>query len=270
MPFGLKNAGATYQRMVGKVFEKWIHTTIEVYVDDMLVKSKEAEDHVDDLREIFEHMRKFNISRLIRLSFAVLSSPKSQIIAEFLAEFPLEEDEYVEDMMDVDEKHGNLKDLLTDRNLNRWEILVDGSSNGEGNGIGIVFISPEGARMSCSFRLEFASTNNETEYEAVVHALKLAIEMEVKEARVTSDSQLVIRQIKGKYCTNEPSLQKYKKLVMELAERIPNISWRHIGRKYNRLAHALAFIPSMLIDLIARDIKMQTLYLPSIKKEDET
>ncbi|XP_026430769.1 uncharacterized protein LOC113327862 [Papaver somniferum] len=171
--------------------------------------------------------------------------------------------------MDVDEEHGNLKDLLTDRNSNRWEILVDGLSNGEGNGIGIIFISPEGARMAYSFRLEFASTNNETEYEEVVHALRLAIEMGTKEARVTSDSQLVIRQIKGKYCTNEPSLQKYKRLVMELTERIPNISWRHIGRKDNRLADALAFVPSMLTDPIARDIKIQTLYLQSIKKEDE-
>ncbi|XP_026431401.1 uncharacterized protein LOC113328534 [Papaver somniferum] len=194
---------------------------------------------------------------------------KSQIIAEFLAEFPLEEDEYVEHMMDVDEEHGNLKDLLTDRNSNRWEIL-DGSSNGEGNGIGVVFISPEGARMVYSFRLEFASTNNEIEYEAVVHALKLAIEMEIKEERITSNSQLVIRQIEGKYCRNEPSLHKYKKLVMELAERIPNISWRHIGRKDNRITDALAFISSMLIDPIARYVKIQTLYLPSIKKEDET
>ena len=60
MPFGLRNAGATYQRMVEKVFAKWIHKTLEVYVDDMLVKSKEAKDHVQDLREIFEQMRQYN------------------------------------------------------------------------------------------------------------------------------------------------------------------------------------------------------------------
>ncbi|XP_026442042.1 uncharacterized protein LOC113341348 [Papaver somniferum] len=49
--------GATYQRMVEKVFAKWVHTTLEVYVDDMLVKRKKAVDHVDNLREIFEQMR---------------------------------------------------------------------------------------------------------------------------------------------------------------------------------------------------------------------
>ena len=57
-----------------------------------------------------------------------------------MAEFPLEEDEAVEEMMDVEEEHGDPKDLLTEPN--RWEILVDGSSNGEGNGVGIVLISP--------------------------------------------------------------------------------------------------------------------------------
>ncbi|XP_026440506.1 uncharacterized protein LOC113339452 [Papaver somniferum] len=173
-------------------------------------------------------------------------------------------------MIDVDEDHGNPKDLLTDRNSNRWEILVDGSSNGEGNGIGIVFISPTGARMAYSFRLDFASKNNETEYEAVVHALKLAIEMKIEDARITSDSQLEIRQVEGTYSTNEPSLQKYKQLVMYLAARIPKISWRHIGRKDNRLSDALAFIPSMLIDPVARDIKIQTLFLPSIEKGETT
>ncbi|XP_026442921.1 uncharacterized protein LOC113342670 [Papaver somniferum] len=202
------------------------------------------------------------------IKYEILSSPKSQVIADFLAEFPLE-DEHVEEMMDVDEEHGNPKDLLTDHNSNIWETLVDGSSNGEGNGIGIVFISPARARMAYSFRLEFASTNNETEYEAVVHALQLAIEMKLEYARITSDSQLVIRQIEGSYSTNDPSLQKYKKLVTELAFQIPKISWRHIYRKDNRFANALAFIPSMLVDPTARYIKIQTLFSPSIKKEKE-
>ena len=49
MPFGLKNAGATYQRLVNKMFSKQIKRNMEVYVDDMLVKSKEESAHLDDL-----------------------------------------------------------------------------------------------------------------------------------------------------------------------------------------------------------------------------
>ncbi|CAA0805907.1 Unknown protein, partial [Striga hermonthica] len=52
MPFGLKNAGATYQRLVEKIFKKQLGRNMEVYVDDMLVKSKEAMDYVRDLRKI--------------------------------------------------------------------------------------------------------------------------------------------------------------------------------------------------------------------------
>ncbi|XP_072086573.1 uncharacterized protein [Arachis hypogaea] len=53
MPFGLKNAGATYQRLMDKVFAKQIGRNIEVYVDDMVAKTKIGDNHISDLTEIF-------------------------------------------------------------------------------------------------------------------------------------------------------------------------------------------------------------------------
>ena len=53
MPFGLKNAGATYQRLVNKMFRKQIEASMEVYIDDMLVKSVKAELHITHLAEAF-------------------------------------------------------------------------------------------------------------------------------------------------------------------------------------------------------------------------
>ncbi|KAL0440225.1 UNVERIFIED_CONTAM: hypothetical protein Slati_2505500 [Sesamum latifolium] len=61
MPFGLKNAGATYQRLVDKIFRSQIGRNMEVYVDDMLVKSKKAEDHIVDLEETFAVLRKYRL-----------------------------------------------------------------------------------------------------------------------------------------------------------------------------------------------------------------
>ena len=49
MPFGLKNAGARYQRLVNHIFRLQIGRNVEVYVDDMLVKSLDDEKHLDDL-----------------------------------------------------------------------------------------------------------------------------------------------------------------------------------------------------------------------------
>ena len=61
IPFGLKNAGATYQRLVNHMFRPQIGRNVEVYVDDMLVKSQDEEIHLDDLQETFDTLRQYNI-----------------------------------------------------------------------------------------------------------------------------------------------------------------------------------------------------------------
>ena len=61
MPFGLKNAGATYQRLMNRMFAPQIGRNEQVYVDDMLVKSRREEDHLKDLRETFDTLRSYNM-----------------------------------------------------------------------------------------------------------------------------------------------------------------------------------------------------------------
>ncbi|CAM8891899.1 unnamed protein product [Rhodiola kirilowii] len=74
MPFGLKNAGATYQRAMQKIFEDMMHKTIECYVDDVVVKSKTRSDHVQDLRTVFERLRKCQLKmNPLKCAFGVTS-----------------------------------------------------------------------------------------------------------------------------------------------------------------------------------------------------
>ena len=61
MPFSLKNAGSTYQKMMTKMFEPQLGKSIEVYIDDMVVKSKVVSKHVRDLRNVFEILRKHKL-----------------------------------------------------------------------------------------------------------------------------------------------------------------------------------------------------------------
>ncbi|XP_056688936.1 uncharacterized protein [Spinacia oleracea] len=61
MSFGLKNAPATFQRLINTVFSKQLCRNIEAYIDDMIVKSKERMTHLADLRETFETIRAYNI-----------------------------------------------------------------------------------------------------------------------------------------------------------------------------------------------------------------
>ena len=61
MPFGLKNVGATYQRLMNKMFTHQLERNIQVYVDDMLVKSVRENDHLSDLQETFNTLWSYNM-----------------------------------------------------------------------------------------------------------------------------------------------------------------------------------------------------------------
>ena len=61
MPFGLKNAAATYQHMMTRMFNDKIRCTVEVYIDDMVVRSKQEEGHVDDLKDVFEVLQRHKL-----------------------------------------------------------------------------------------------------------------------------------------------------------------------------------------------------------------
>ncbi|CAL9024624.1 unnamed protein product [Prunus brigantina] len=61
MPFGLKNAGTTYQRLVNNIFAPLIGNTIEVYVDDMLVKSRTTDQHISNLSAMFTILKQYKM-----------------------------------------------------------------------------------------------------------------------------------------------------------------------------------------------------------------
>ena len=61
MPFGLKNAGATYQRAATTIFHDMMHRDVEVYVNDMIVKSRDTTDHLAALQRFFERIRQFRL-----------------------------------------------------------------------------------------------------------------------------------------------------------------------------------------------------------------
>ncbi|XXG68190.1 hypothetical protein AAC387_Pa06g1334 [Persea americana] len=76
MPFGPKNAGATYQRAMMKIFQDMQHKTVECYVDDLAVKSKRKKDHLQDLQEVFLRLRKHKLQMNPLKCFFGVSSGK--------------------------------------------------------------------------------------------------------------------------------------------------------------------------------------------------
>ncbi|XP_052289962.1 uncharacterized protein LOC127899863 [Citrus sinensis] len=91
MLFGLKNAGATYQKLVNKIFKPLIGHTMEVYVEDMITKSRELVDHVQHLEETFDMLRKYRMKlNLEKCAFGVSSGKfLGFLLKEYLGSAPL-------------------------------------------------------------------------------------------------------------------------------------------------------------------------------------
>ena len=74
MPFGLKNAGATYQRMAIALLHDIMHNEVEVYVDDMIVKSKDREGQSFNLRKFFERIKEYRLRlNLEKCTFGIIA-----------------------------------------------------------------------------------------------------------------------------------------------------------------------------------------------------
>ncbi|KAL2246197.1 UNVERIFIED_CONTAM: Retrovirus-related Pol polyprotein from transposon [Sesamum indicum] len=381
MPFRLKNAGATYQRLVNKMFAQQIEKTMEVYVDDMLVKSQKLEDHSIYLKATFAIMRKYGMKlNPSKCTFGVgggkflgymvsergieansekieailrLKSPTSlkevqklsafQELKNYLKSPPLlpnpregdtlylylavsdnavssvlikEENKiqnpvyYVSRMLQGAEKRYTeieklaLALIVTAKKLRPyfqshkivvmtnhplqsilsrpeasgkmikwavelgefdisyqktssgseepgiWMLHVDGSSNTNNGGAGILIEGPGGIEIEVAAQLSFLTTNNEAEYEALILGLELAFEAGAQILEVFTDSQLVAMQIEGTYENKEKSMQ------------IPRIK--------NERANALSKFGALLAGIKDRRITIMIKERSAISKSSET
>ncbi|XP_065635387.1 uncharacterized protein LOC136070035 [Quercus suber] len=115
---------------------------------------------------------------------------KGQVVADFIAEFTNGEDRGAKESP-------------------QWSIHVDGSSNRQAGEAGIVLQSPEGDTVECMVRLEFPTTNNEAEYEALIAGLDLVKAAGAEKVIVYCDSQVIVNQISGEYECKGERMKKY-------------------------------------------------------------
>ncbi|XP_024033455.1 uncharacterized protein LOC112095582 [Citrus clementina] len=406
MPFGLKNAGATYQRLVNKVFKPLIGKTMEVYVDDMITKSKILEEHVRHLEETFELLRKYKMKlnpekcafgvesgkflgfmvshrgieanpekiqaivqmasphnlkemqsltgRLAALSRFVskatdkcqpffqvirrgkktewtpeceeafrnlkqylqqaplLSTPrvgdklymylavsdravssvlplrqtlhkpdasgrlvkwavelsefdidykpraaiKAQAMADFVAEFT--EPEVCLDQQDAD--IGNDETQV-------WQMSVDGSSGERGSGAGIVLEGPEGEEISYAVRLEFAATNNQAEYEALIAGLELAKAVKADRVKIRTDSQLVANHVSERFQPREEKMEQYLKIVRQMMGKFEAVEVIQIPREQNSRADILARMAAVADPKMPKSVPLEVKSSPSIDQD---
>ena len=104
-----------------------------------------------------------------------------------------------------------------------WKIYFDGATNQKGSGIRFLLISPKGAHIPFSGRLNFLTTNNATEYEACTMGLQAALGLGVKELEVYGDSALIISQIQNKWKIKEERPMPYHQCLQKWASKFNKI-----------------------------------------------
>ncbi|GJX16804.1 reverse transcriptase domain-containing protein [Tanacetum coccineum] len=333
MPFGLKNARATYQRLVNTIFEGQIGRNLEAYVDGMVIKSKTELEMIKDVEETLMKLKKYankkdfhwtteaeeafqamkkliaelptliaprkeeelmvylsaaneavsavllverdgrqipihyilnNLEATGRLAkwgveleaydikYASRSAIKGQVLTDFL------EDTMTEDSP-TQEKTNGPDDTLAEResmeeqeatvtrapeNLKAeadiWKLYTDGASNEHGSGAGLILIDPEGAEYSYALRLNFANSNNDAEYKALLAGLRIATKMKVEKMHAFIDSKLVANQVEGSYEAKSEKTKKYKEKTLEIIRSFNNFWISHKPREENRKVDALS------------------------------
>uniref|UniRef100_A0A2N9G212 RNA-directed DNA polymerase n=1 Tax=Fagus sylvatica TaxID=28930 RepID=A0A2N9G212_FAGSY len=154
---------------------------------------------------------------------------KGQVLADFIAEFALENDIF------TGEEHP--KD--TERNLEKkgWALYVDGTANSRGSGLGVVLISPEGELLEQAVRLGFGALNNEAEYEALLHGLRVAKRLGADPLTIHYDSQVIANQLTGEYMAKDERMVAYLDLAKNLLKGFHEFN---IERKEAAKIHKIA------------------------------
>ncbi|GAU48767.1 hypothetical protein TSUD_406100 [Trifolium subterraneum] len=182
------------------------------------------------------------------ISFESRKALKAQVLADFVAEMT----------------------TSTTSEKNRWTIFVDGSSNSQGSGAGIILENGDGVLIEVSLGLSFPTTNNQAEYEAFLAGLRLAEDIGAEEIRIFTDSQLVASQVSGEYQTKEERLLEYLNLIRAKLAKFKETEVKHVPREHNARADVLSKLASTRRKKAGNQSLIQeTLTKPSIEKTVE-
>ena len=153
-------------------------------------------------------------------------SKKEQVLADFLVELP-----------------------QPNTRLNSegwWTLRVDGASRQSGAGISLQLTSPGEERIEQAVRLGFDASNNESEYEASIAGVELALAVGVNSLLIHSDSQLVVGLVNAEFESREPRMAKYASLTKQKLSALTVWKLEHVPKNHNEKADALAVVAASL------------------------
>ncbi|KAK1660518.1 hypothetical protein QYE76_048677, partial [Lolium multiflorum] len=245
MPFGLKNAGATYQRMMQKCLATQIGKNVQVYIDNVVITTKQGLCLIDDLRETFDSLDKFLLKlNPTKCSFGV---PAGELLGYLVSARGIEANPEKIQAIVTMRKPTKLKEI---HQLTGRVAALSRSKRLEGAGVGVILVSPQGDKMKYIQRMTFPNaSNNEAEYETLIHRMKMAKACGATRLKIFGDSQLVAQQVMNKCDVVNDSMIAYKEVYNELEKLFDGCEVNHISRLSNDESDVLANIGSQCLPI---------------------
>jgi ribonuclease HI len=159
------------------------------------------------------------------LAYESLKFIKGQDVSDFIIEHS------------IDQNSNESSNLVS---IHPWNLFYDGSACREGQGVGVLLISPREAVFEQSVRLEYFCTNNQAEYEAIMLGLQFLSSMGVKHVEAFGDSLLVMQQITGPFQSLDGSLNAYLDKCLEIIALFDDFTVQHVSRDENAVANDMA------------------------------
>ncbi|GJW81223.1 reverse transcriptase domain-containing protein [Tanacetum coccineum] len=279
MPFGLKNAGATYERLVNKDFDSQVGRNMEVYVNDLVIKSHTEAEMLRDIGKTFRtsaskkrlpldirsgtslQVTKTSFVRatpagstqtegridciLVRLLWSwprpkLYSNGKASSVTSFCRQEAVEiQADFLVEKPDENPSETSAVETLPEP----WTLFTDGSSCVDGSG---------------------------AEYEALIAGLRIAAQMGVRNIQVSVDSKLVANQVLGTYVVKEENMIKYLEKVKNLVSGFANFSISQVPRNKNKKVESLSKIASTSFAHLSKQVLVEVIKEKSIQEKEVT
>jgi ribonuclease HI len=186
----------------------------------------------------------------LNIDFTPRRAIKSQALADFVAEWT------------------EIQQPTPDAILDHWKMYFDGSLKLGGASTGVLFISLDRKQLKYILQILWQATNNEAEYEAFIHGLRVAISLGIKRLLVYGDSTVVVNQVNKDWDCSKDNIGAYCAEVRKLEKNFQGLEILHVLRDSNVAADILGKLGSDRAK-VPPYVFLEELSTPSIKQPSE-
>ncbi|GKA60282.1 reverse transcriptase domain-containing protein [Tanacetum coccineum] len=244
MPKELKNSAAKLQRMMEKVLTNQRGQNVEIYLEEIVIKSKSEPDMVQDVKEILRKLKRVNIK--INPAMSSFGVKEGRFLSYIVTEEGLRADP------------GRIQAIILSPTPRK---TIE-----EGSGVGIILVSPEKRMHSYAIRLKFNTSDHAIDYEALLAGLAASVSKGMKDLHVFMDSPKLVAQTEENHMPVMEQERKFKKEIMDATAPFHKFRITHLPIILNSKAEVLTGLAAIKLEFLNQEVSVGIKTRPSVEE----